>query len=114
MGDLRPMKILSEVQYFNLSTRFGQVFSAGIGAEAVRGIFEKMDVQAEIEKIEEQLENAKESFDKKKTFQRIKFFRGMQKADVRLEWMLPTFIPVIPRIFAQWWHLMEGDLLHPI
>jgi len=96
LGDLRPMKILSEVQYFNLSTRFGQVFSAGIGAEAVRGILEKIDVDAEIERIEKQLEEGKDSIDRKKTLQRIKFFRGSRKAGVKLEWMLPTAIPVIP------------------
>lgn len=96
LSDLKPMKILSEVQYFNLSTKFGQVFSAGIGAEAVRSILERMDLNAEIQKLETQLEEGTDSIDRKKTFQRIKFFRGAQKANVKLEWMLPTFIPVIP------------------
>lgn len=96
LTELKPMKILSEVQYFNLSTRFGQVFSAGIGAEAVRSIFEKMNFAKEIAQIEVQLEDGKDSIDRKKALQRIKFFRGMQKANIRLEWMLPTFIPVIP------------------
>ncbi len=31
--NLRPFQILSEVEYFNLSSRFGQIFTAGIGAE---------------------------------------------------------------------------------
>ncbi|QQS61854.1 MAG: DNA-directed RNA polymerase subunit beta' [Candidatus Moraniibacteriota bacterium] len=96
LSDLKPMKILSEVQYFNLSTKFGQVFSAGIGAEAVRSIFEKMDLKAEIKKLEEQIEEGVDSIDRKKTFQRLKFFRGAYRADIKLEWMLPTFIPVIP------------------
>ena len=34
--NLRPYQIVSEVEYFNLSSRFGQVFTAGIGAEAMR------------------------------------------------------------------------------
>ncbi|MGB4833553.1 MAG: DNA-directed RNA polymerase subunit beta', partial [Candidatus Moraniibacteriota bacterium] len=42
--NLRPNQILSEVEYFNLSSRFGQVFTAGIGAEAIRKILEKMDI----------------------------------------------------------------------
>ena len=36
--NLKPLRILSEVEYFNLSTRFGQVFTAGIGAEGIRKI----------------------------------------------------------------------------
>ena len=96
--DLRglvPYRILSEVDYFNLSTRFGQVFSAGIGAEAVRKILEKIDIPAMIETLRAELE-AGEMSDPKKTLQRLKVFQGFQKANLRLEWMLPTVIPVIP------------------
>ena len=49
--NLKPMQILSELEYFNLSSRFGQVFSAGIGAEAIRGILEEMDIEKMIKSI---------------------------------------------------------------
>jgi DNA-directed RNA polymerase subunit beta' len=42
--NVRPYQILSEVEYFNLSSRFGQIFTAGIGAEAIRKILEKIDI----------------------------------------------------------------------
>jgi len=92
---LTPYRILSEIEYFNLSTRFGQVFSAGIGAEAVRKILEKIDVSAMIESLRAELE-AGEMSDPKKHLQRLKVFQGFKKADLKLEWMLPTVIPVIP------------------
>jgi len=92
---LTPYRILSEIEYFNLSTRFGQVFSAGIGAEAVRKILEKIDVSAMIESLRAELE-AGEMSDPKKHLQRLKVFQGFKKADLNLEWMLPTVIPVIP------------------
>jgi DNA-directed RNA polymerase subunit beta' len=44
------------VEYFNLSSRFGQVFTAGIGAEAIRKILEKMDIPAEIERLKAELD----------------------------------------------------------
>ena len=93
--NLKPMQILSELEYFNLSSRFGQVFSAGIGAEAVRDILENMNVEKMIKRVKKELEN-EETADKKKLFKRMKLFQGFKKSGLKLEWMLPTAIPVIP------------------
>jgi DNA-directed RNA polymerase subunit beta' len=37
---LVPYTIISEVEYRDLSLKYGHIFKAGIGAEAIRGIFE--------------------------------------------------------------------------
>lgn len=95
LKSLKPMQILSELEYFNLSTRFGQVFSAGIGAEAIRNILETMDVDKMIKEIKKEIEKD-EIVDKKKIFKRLNLFQGIKKANIKLEWMLPTVIPVIP------------------
>jgi DNA-directed RNA polymerase subunit beta' len=95
MKNLQPFQILSEVEYFNLSTRFGQIFHAGIGAEAVRKVLGKIDIDAMIEKLKGELDQDI-ALDRKKTLQRLKLFQGFKKAELRLEWMLPTIIPVIP------------------
>ncbi len=92
---LAKLKIISEVEYFNLSSRYGQVFSAGIGAEAVRKILEKINLKEEIERLKKELEN-NEAADRKKIIKRIKLFKGFLGADLKLEWMLPIAIPVIP------------------
>jgi len=92
--NLKLFQVLPEVEYFNLSTRFGQVFNAGIGAEAVRKTLEKIDISQEIKKIKADLEEG--SSDSKKLVKRLKFFQGFKKAELKLEWMLPTVIPVIP------------------
>lgn len=94
--NLRPMTTLSELEYFNLSSRFGQVFSAGIGAEAVRRVLEKIDTEKMIETLKKELHEADESTDRKKMLQRLKLFQGFKKAGLKLEYMLPTAIPVIP------------------
>ncbi|MEA3323507.1 MAG: DNA-directed RNA polymerase subunit beta', partial [Patescibacteria group bacterium] len=88
-------QILSEVDYFNLSTSFGQVFSAGIGAEAIREIFEGLDIDEMVKRLRADVEDA-DSISKKKLLKRIKFYQGIKKADIKLDWMLPTVIPVIP------------------
>lgn len=94
--NLRVRSILSEVEYFNLSSQFAQVFTAGIGAEAVRKMLESIDMNAEMEKIKAQMDSEGESVDKKKVVQRLKFFQGIKNANLKMEWMLPNVIPVIP------------------
>ena len=96
LEDLEPLSVLSEVEYFNLSSRFAQVFTAGIGAGAIRKLLEELDIDKEVEKIEAYLADGKETLEKKKAIGRLKFYQGMKKAGLKLEWMLPTMIPVIP------------------
>ena len=43
LKNLKKLQILSEVEYFNLSLKYGHVFKAGIGAEAVRKILEESE-----------------------------------------------------------------------
>ena len=92
---LEKLQVISELDYFNLSTKYAQVFSAGIGAEAVRNILANMDIKKEIAKLRKSLDEDDKQ-DKKKILKRVKLFQGFLKADIKLEWMLPTIIPVIP------------------
>ncbi len=94
--NIQLFKILSEVEYFNFSTRFGQMFTAGIGAEAVRRVLENMNLDEMIEAMEREMEEGNAVNDDRKTLQRLKLFQGFKKSDLKLEWMLPTAIPVIP------------------
>ncbi|MFH0969830.1 MAG: DNA-directed RNA polymerase subunit beta' [Patescibacteria group bacterium] len=93
--NLKSLRILSEVEYFNLSTRFGQVFTAGIGAEGIRKILERINIDEMIKNIKVEL-NSDQISDRKKLLHRLKLFQGFRKSNLHLEWMLPTVIPVIP------------------
>ena len=92
---IHKLQIISEIEYFNLSMKYAQVFSAGIGAEAVRSILENMELEKEIEKLKKSLEED-EAQDRKKVLKRIKLFQGFLAAGMKLEWMMPIIIPVIP------------------
>lgn len=92
---LKNLQIISEIEYFNLSTKYAQVFSAGIGAEAIRNILEQMDIKKEVEKLKKSLDN-KETQDRKKTFKRIKLMQSFINTGMKPEWMLLTVIPIIP------------------
>ena len=95
LKNMKKYSILTEVEYFNLSTSFGQVFSAGIGAEAVRDLLVEMDVDEMRKELVAKIDEV-DSITKKKILKRIKFYQGIKKAEIKLEWMLPTVIPVIP------------------
>ena len=93
---LRPGQVLTETEYFNVSRRFGNLFKAGSGAEAVRKILERMDLKKEIRDIERELETTKDVTAEVKLLRRLKTFRSMQKTVSRPEWMVMTNLPVLP------------------
>jgi DNA-directed RNA polymerase subunit beta' len=93
--EIKPLKIISELEYRNLSLKYGQCFEAGTGAETLRKIFEKIDLGAEIKKMEKELEK-KKGVAERKILVRLKTFKAMQKAGTRLEWMFLTVLPVLP------------------
>ncbi len=95
LKSLKKLSIISEIEYFNLSSRYAQVFTAGIGAEAIRKILENIDMEEEIEALKKELESD-DAVDKKKILKRIKLFQGFINSKLKLEWMLPLIIPVIP------------------
>ncbi|HUZ92745.1 MAG TPA: DNA-directed RNA polymerase subunit beta' [Candidatus Paceibacterota bacterium] len=96
LEDLRVGQVLSEMEYFNLSRRFGGVFKASSGAEAVRSILEKMDLRKEMQKVEKDLETAKDPMAQSKVLRRLKMFRSMIKNGARPESMILTILPVLP------------------
>jgi len=93
--DIKPMKILSEVAYHTLSLKYGEIFEAGTGAEVVRDIFTKIDLQAETEAIAKEAQEAPPAI-RKKILRRLKLFQGMLRSNVRPEWMFMEVLPVLP------------------
>ncbi len=96
LQELRPGHVLSESEYFSLSRRFGNVFKAGTGAEAVQEILAKMDLRKEVQKLEKHLETVKDPTAENKHLRRLKMLRSMIKNGARPEWMVLTVLPVLP------------------
>lgn len=95
LSSIQPLKILSEIDYHNLSLKYAEVFEAGVGAESLRKIFEKINIKEEIKKLKVELEEAT-SISKKKVLARLRFFESMDRANIRPEWMFLNVIPVLP------------------
>lgn len=96
LTNLKPGDILTEVEYFNLARRFGNVFKASSGAEAVREILEKMDLRKEVQKIEKNLAESRKRVPDLKQLRRLKMLKAMIKNNTRPEWMVLTVLPILP------------------
>ncbi len=92
---LKPLQILSEIDYHRLSLKYGEVFEAGTGAETLRKIFEETDLKKEIEGAKKSVEKVQPA-NRRKILTRLRLLQGMLKAKIRPEWMFLTVLPVLP------------------
>jgi len=95
VSELKYLKVLSEVEYQNLSLKYGEVFEAETGSEALRKIFSKINLNEEISKLRKQLQES-EQIDRRKILRRLKIFRKMQEQKIRPEWMFLEALPILP------------------
>ncbi|HEY4479455.1 MAG TPA: DNA-directed RNA polymerase subunit beta', partial [Candidatus Paceibacterota bacterium] len=87
--------VLDEVQYHNYSVKYGTLFEAEIGAEAVYKILKELDMDKLLERLVREKDKAG-SIEREKINKRISLLKSMISAAIRPEWMFLTSIPVIP------------------
>ena len=95
LSELKPLKIISESVYQDLSLKYGHVFEAGIGAEAIYRILKDLDIEATIASIEAQMKKTTGGT-RKKMAKRLKLLNALLINKIKPEWMVITTIPVIP------------------
>jgi DNA-directed RNA polymerase subunit beta' len=93
---LKTGMILNQAEYFRLARKFGDIFEAGTGAEALRKILEQMDLEKVAKEIEKELKTTKESVYENRLLKRLKIIKSMIKENIRPEWMIMTILPVLP------------------
>ena len=95
INDLMPRRIISELEYRDLSLKYGSVFKASIGAEAVYELISQIDLDADIKELHEELVDAVGQ-KRKRLQKRLRLLEGFKRARIRPEWMLIQNLPVIP------------------
>jgi DNA-directed RNA polymerase subunit beta' len=95
LKELKPLLIISENIYQNLSLKYGHIFEAGIGAESVRKLLERINLPDTIKKLESELITAIDS-KKEKITRRLKLLKSLNANNIRPEWMVLSVVPVIP------------------
>ncbi|MBI4089806.1 MAG: DNA-directed RNA polymerase subunit beta', partial [Candidatus Kerfeldbacteria bacterium] len=88
-------QIVTEQQYQDLSLKYGHVFTASIGADAVYKLLAELDLDEVTAKLEQEAAEAPEN-KKRRIVRRLKLFKNFKKNGLRPEWMILTIIPVIP------------------
>ena len=96
LKSLRRHQILSELDYRDLSVKYGEVFEAGIGAESVRRLLEEVNLEEMVSQLEGSAKNETNPLEIKKVSRRLKFLKSMARSGIRPEWMMITALPVIP------------------
>ena len=92
---LEPHTILNEQHFHELAMKYGHLFDAGIGAEAIRELLTNLDLKKTMEDLESTIEDAPPA-KKDKLVRRMKVLKSFSVTNIRPEWMIFTSIPVIP------------------
>ncbi len=92
---LTPNMILSEKEYIEAREKYGNEFSAGMGAEAILELLKKLDLEKLSEELKEELETA-QGQKKAKIIKRLEIVESFRLSGNRPEWMIMTVVPVIP------------------
>jgi DNA-directed RNA polymerase subunit beta' len=95
LKELRVKKIIPEDEYQDMSLKFGHIFEAGIGAEAVDQLLEEIDLNKIITALEAEKEDAIGA-KKERIIKRLRLVKNFIKNSIKPEWMILKAVPVIP------------------
>ncbi|MFH1712105.1 MAG: DNA-directed RNA polymerase subunit beta', partial [Patescibacteria group bacterium] len=96
LKEMQPMKIIPETVYHDWSIKFGHIFDAGIGAEALLKLLERVNVDETIVKLEEELVTTRSKTKYDRIVRRLKLLHSLQKNNIEPNWMIMRAVPVIP------------------
>lgn len=92
---LQPRKLLNEEGYRRLKDRYGDIFEAGMGAEAILQVLKQIDVDALHRELHEQIRSTSGGY-RKRISQRLQLVEAFKLSGNKPEWMVWTVLPVLP------------------
>jgi DNA-directed RNA polymerase subunit beta' len=98
---LKPMMLLGENEFRALDEKYGsgarggRIFWAGMGAEAVRDIIGRMDLEALARSLHVEVRTTSGQR-RKKAIKRLRLIEAFRRSGTRPEWMILSVLPVIP------------------
>lgn len=107
-------EVIGELDYRVLKDKFPHVFNGGTGAEYLKKLLERIDLEAFIGKEQDELKRATQ-MKKKKILQKIKLASNLLKSGQRPEWFILEALPIIPpdlrpMIQLDGWRFASSDL----
>ncbi|MBA2313826.1 MAG: DNA-directed RNA polymerase subunit beta', partial [Chloroflexi bacterium] len=97
---LKPMQTLGETEYRALDERYNQagrarLFNAGMGAEAIRDIISRMDLEELSRTLHVEVRTSSGQR-RKKAIKRLRLIEAFRRSGTRPDWMILSVLPVIP------------------
>lgn len=92
---LTPGQVLDEATYHRFAMRYGTLFDAEIGAEAIFKIFKELDLEELRTQLLERRDKAG-SLERTKINKRLAIINSFINANMRPEWMFLTTLPITP------------------
>ena len=90
-------QIITEEEYLKAQEEFGEdQFTAGIGASAIRDCLANLDMEADRDRLREDLKTITSKVNEERTIKRLKLIESFIASGNKAEWMILTTLPVIP------------------
>ena len=96
LKSMQEMQLLTETRYRELADRWGNIFKAAMGAEAIRDIVSKVNLDELAKELRLEIFTTKSKQRRKKAAKRLRVVENFRKSGNRPEWMVLTTLPVIP------------------
>jgi DNA-directed RNA polymerase subunit beta' len=94
--ELEEKQILTEDQHGEMQDKYPGAFEAGMGAEAIKELLARVDVDSLARELRESMRNETSQQKRLKFAKRLKVVDAFRKSGNRPEWMILDVIPVIP------------------
>ena len=94
MTPLKKFSIMTEDDFEAKHVEYGDEFVALMGAEGIKKLLEEMDIDAEIDKIRNDMTGSELKI--KKNSKRLKVLEAFKKSGIRPHWMVLQVLPVLP------------------
>ncbi|NOX20858.1 MAG: DNA-directed RNA polymerase subunit beta' [Nitrospirae bacterium] len=105
---LKEKQLLTEEEYKKYTAEYGNAFKAGMGAEAIRELLRKVDLDALSAELKAKIQESGSIGQKRKLTKRLKIVEAFRKSGNKPEWMIMDVIPVLPPELRPLVHLDGG------
>jgi DNA-directed RNA polymerase subunit beta' len=93
---LKEKQLLNEEEFKDAQEKYGDKFETSIGAEAIKVLLEKINIQKEADRLRKLMKKETSQQRRLRYAKRLRVFKALKRSGNRPEWMVLDVIPVIP------------------
>ena len=96
LKELKPLTVISEFKYHDISRKYGQIIEVGIGAESIKELLLGINLEEELDEVKKERKKYLDDNEPRKLMIRASLLQNLQKNKIRPEWMVFDCLPVLP------------------